>query len=82
MESKMIHDIYNKAYAEIPGREETEREISEKTDRLLDGLREKVSPELYREVEDALLHTADLAEESGFVLGVKYFAKLLAQALS
>lgn len=82
MDNKMIHDIYNKAYAEIPGREETEQEISEKVNRLLDALREKVSPGLYREVEDALLHTADLAEESGFVLGVKYFAKLLAQALS
>lgn len=82
MENKMIHDIYNKAYAEIPGREETEREISGKVDGMLAAFRQELSPELYREVEDALLHTADLAEESGFVLGVKYITKLLAQSLS
>lgn len=82
MENKMIHDIYNKAYAEIPGREEAEREISGKVDKMLAAFRQELSPELYREVEDALLHTADLAEESGFVLGVKYITKLMAQALS
>lgn len=82
MDNKMLHDIYNKAYAEIPGREETEREISERMDRMLAAFRQELSPELYGEVEDALLHTADLAEESGFVLGAKYITKLLAQLLS
>lgn len=82
MGNKMIHDIYNMAYAQIPGREETEREISQKVYVLLDAFKDKVSPELYREMEDMLLHTADSAEESGFVLGVKYAAKLLAQLLA
>lgn len=82
MDNKMLHDIYNKAYAEIPGREETEREISERMDRMLVAFRQELPPELYGEVEDALLHTADLAEESGFVLGAKYIGRLLAQLLS
>ncbi len=82
MDNKMIHDIYNKAYAEIPGREATEQEISARLGRMLEAFKGKASPELYREIEDAMLHTADLAEESGFVLGVKYLARLMAQSLS
>lgn len=82
MDNKMIHDIYNKVYADIPDREATEQEISARTGRMLTALEAKTSPELYREIEDAVLHTADLAEEAGFVLGMKYFTKLLVQLLS
>lgn len=79
---KIIDTIFDKVADDIPDYSETERIISEEINPILQSLEEWTTPEQYRKIEPIIMDSFGVGLKSGFRLGMKYLAKLLAECLS
>lgn len=79
---KIIDDIFNKYGQNMPDSNGIEDNIAEKIDLILESFADEVPPELYQKISAAIWETAYVSEMKGFELGMKYFAKLIAECLS
>lgn len=59
-----------------------EERIAEEVDRIIEGYEEQFNADELEELQDAMFSLALVAEHEGFLLGAKFFAKLIAECLS
>lgn len=79
---KLILEIFDRVNVEIPHLPETEDDLTEQIEIILENVQEKIPREYHDEINRRCFEISGIAERKGFELGMKYMAKLLVECLS
>lgn len=79
---KIILNIFDKVNIEIPNLAETEKDLSEQIESILDDMQVQIPQEYHDNIGRYIFEVSNIAERKGFELGMKYMAKLLVECLS
>lgn len=81
-----MKELLKRIFTDVISREEdslaTDKYIDNKVQEIVDGYAEKLKDEELEELRGLLYQTALIAEQEGFVLGMKYMLKIAISLLS
>lgn len=78
----IILDIFDGVNVKIPELPETEKELEEQIENILEAIQEQMPNGCHIEIDRYLFEVSGIAERKGFELGVKFITRLLAECLS
>lgn len=79
---KLILEIFDRVNVDIPQMSETEKDLTEQIEIILENIQEKMPQEYHDEINRRFFEISGIAEKKGFELGMKYMAKLIVECLS